>query len=60
MQELEPTWNRSMRVWWLILWRGAAGLFGLIVGAIAGFIIGMLKGSVQTITVVSGSLGYSY
>jgi hypothetical protein len=25
MQELEATWNRSMRVWWLLLWRGIVG-----------------------------------
>lgn len=61
MQELDLTWGRSMRVWWLMVWRGAVGglVFGVIVGAITGFVIAMLQGSIQTITVVSATLGYT-
>jgi hypothetical protein len=60
MQELDLTWGRSMRVWWLMVWRGAVGgiVFGVIVGAITGFVIAILQGSIQTITAVSATLGY--
>ena len=60
MQELEFTWGRSMRVWWLMIWRGAVGgvVFGVVVGAITGVVIGTLEGSIQTITIVSAALGY--
>ena len=40
MQELDLTAQRLISVWWLCLWRGMLG--GLLVGAIAGFIGGVL------------------
>jgi hypothetical protein len=40
MGEVELTWNRSMRVWWLFVWRTMIGgfFFGFVVGFIAGFL----------------------
>ena len=59
MEELEPTWGRAFRVWWLIVWRSLLGavVFGAIVGGIFGFVIGILKLPVEIITVVSPILG---
>src|SRR5580704_7615725 len=59
MQELEATWNRSMRVWWLLLWRGIVGgfVFGAIIGAIAGGAAALLGGSVQDVVLFNSVLG---
>ena len=35
MQELEPTWQRTLSVWWLILWRGIVGSVLLSIAIIA-------------------------
>ena len=35
MQELEPTWQRALSVWWLILWRGTVGSVLLSIAIIA-------------------------
>ena len=35
MQELEPTWQRAMSVWWLILWRGLVGSLALSIAIVA-------------------------
>ena len=35
MQELEPTWQRALSVWWLILWRGIVGSVLLSIAIIA-------------------------
>jgi len=40
MQELEPTWQHTLSVWWLIIWRGFAG--GMPLAGLAGFIIGFV------------------
>jgi hypothetical protein len=40
VQELDVTWRRVASVWWLVFWRGAVG--GLLLGAVAGFIVGMV------------------
>jgi len=40
MQEVELNWERSLKVWWSLVWRGV--LFGFIAGFIAGFIVGFL------------------
>ena len=40
MQELEATWSRAVRVWWLIIWRGVIG--AAILGGVIGFIIGFV------------------
>lgn len=37
MPELEPTWQRSIRVWWLILWRTFVG--AVIVGAMFAIVV---------------------
>jgi len=51
MQELEPTWQRTFIVWWLIVWRGAAGaaLSMAFVGAIFGFVAGITGVSMESI-----------
>lgn len=38
LQELEPTWQRAISVWWLTFWRGIIG--GAIIDFGVGFIIG--------------------
>ena len=35
MQELEPTWQRALSVWWFILWRGIVGSVLLSIAIIA-------------------------
>ena len=59
MQELEASWSRALRVWWLIMWRGSLG--GLVFGAIAGFVLGFfgaLAGmSLEMIQLASAILG---
>jgi hypothetical protein len=42
MQELEMTWERVMRVWWLIAWRGLLG--GWILAVALAFLIGEAGG----------------
>jgi len=51
MQELEPTWQRTLIVWWLIVWRGVAGaaLSMAFVGAIFGFVAGITGVSMESI-----------
>jgi hypothetical protein len=59
MKELELTWPRVLRVWWLFMWRAVLG--GFVFGGIAGFVLGffgVLAGmSLETIQLVSGALG---
>ncbi len=40
MQELEPTWPRVVRVWWLISWRSMVG--AMLLGEAAGFVLGIV------------------
>jgi hypothetical protein len=40
MQELEITWPRILRIWWLMVWRGLIG--GVVLGFIIGFVIGFI------------------
>ena len=40
MREVELNWERAIKVWWSLFWRGV--LFGGIAGFIAGFIVGFL------------------
>jgi hypothetical protein len=40
MQELEATWGRILRVWWLIFWRGIVG--GAVLGGVGGIIAGVV------------------
>jgi len=60
MQELEPTWQRALSVWWLIAWR--AGLGSLAMGAAAGFILGFIGAIVgvprDVSSVGAGLLGF--
>jgi hypothetical protein len=57
MEELEPTWNRVLAVWWLIFWRSLVGsvVIGAIVGFIFGFVAAML-GISQTVIQQGASL----
>ena len=59
MQELEPTWARTMSVWWLISWRGMVGavLTALVVGVVLGFGGERLGVDEATITNATGILG---
>jgi hypothetical protein len=59
MQELEPTWGRALRVWWLIFWRGVVGgaLLGGLVGGIFGFAVAILKLPPEVIVTYSPLLG---
>ena len=50
MQELEATWGRAARVWWLIMWRGVLG--GVLLGAAVGVIVGII-----TVAVILGTHG---
>jgi hypothetical protein len=40
MQELELTWNRTMRMWWLLVWRMVVGgaILGLFAGALGALV----------------------
>ena len=40
MQELEATWGRVLRVWWLIVWRSILG--AIVIGGVAGGILGFV------------------
>ena len=42
MQELEITWERIMRMWWLIAWRGLLG--GWILAVVLAFLVGEAGG----------------
>jgi hypothetical protein len=59
MQELEPTWGRTIAVWWLIFWRGLLGsmLLGGVIGFIFGFVAAMSGMSPQQIATISPFLG---
>ena len=45
MNEAELTWNRSMRVWWLIVWRFMVG--GAVLGAIVGVVLDLVIAQFQ-------------
>ena len=59
MQELELTWNRTMRMWWLVFWRSlvGAGILGFVGGFVAGVVLAV-GGYPQYIPLVSIILGY--
>jgi hypothetical protein len=38
MQELEITWERVVRVWWLLVWRGLVG--GWLIAIVLAYILG--------------------
>ena len=61
MQELDVTWNRLIRIWWLFFWRGAVG--GFAFGFVAGFIIGLIAGvlglgPMEKVRLFAGIAGY--
>lgn len=59
MQELELTWQRTLSIWWLIVWRGLVGsiLLGGLVGFIVAFVGGMMHLPTDTMTLASQILG---
>ncbi len=42
MEKIEVTWGNTLRVWWSYFWRFS--LFSLILGAVLGFIGGVVVG----------------
>jgi hypothetical protein len=60
MQELEKSWGRVARVWWLVVWR--AGLGGILMAGAFGFVAGGVMGAadvpLETITLVTSVCGF--
>lgn len=59
MQELELTWNRTMRMWWLLFWRALVG--AVILGFVLGFVVGVILAIVgypQYIILISSIVSY--
>lgn len=44
MEELDTTWDRLLKVWWLFTWRGVvmAAVAGFLAGVVAGVIVGLI------------------
>lgn len=40
METLELTWERVVKVWWSLVWRGT--VFGMLGGFVIGFVIGLV------------------
>lgn len=40
----EMTWRQVFRVWWLLAWRGLAGL--IVIGGIVGYVVGLALNSI--------------
>ena len=59
MQELGLTWNRTMRMWWLLAWRMVVGgaIFGALAGAL-GALISIFTDLLEYADVFGGILGY--
>ena len=58
MQELEITGRRVLSIWWLLTWRGTAGI--LLIAAIAGVVIVVVGGTLglrEYATVAAHSVG---
>ena len=61
MQQLEVTWGRVLRVWWLIFWRSTLGatVFGAIIGFVFGFVVaftGLPRGLITTVSPILGAI----
>jgi hypothetical protein len=60
MQELEVNWERAMRVWWLIAWRGLLG--GWILAVALAFVLGEIGGRLDldfpTVALVATALSW--
>jgi hypothetical protein len=58
MQELEPTWKRTLSVWWLITWRGFVGflLLGLAIAVLVDSLATLIGGRSETLSVL-GAIG---
>ena len=54
MPELDITWGRVIRVWWLIAWRGVLGAF--LFGASFGFIVGVVGAVTRTTGPVTAAI----
>ena len=57
--ELEPTFERTFSIWWLLAWRGmiCGGLMGALLGVVIGVVWYALHWSPQNLQVVSGIVG---
>jgi len=44
MQELELTWSRVLKIWWLLIWRGQ--LIAILIGFLLGFVWGFVVSSI--------------
>jgi hypothetical protein len=44
MQELELTWSRVLKIWWLLIWRGQ--LIAILIGFLLGFVWGVVVSSI--------------
>ncbi len=60
-KELEPTFKRTLSVWWLLAWRGT--LVGALMGGALGFVIGLMwfalswsPAHLQTVTAILGGI----
>ncbi|MGY8990882.1 MAG: hypothetical protein ACKVHL_04775 [Rhodospirillales bacterium] len=57
----EMTWQQVFRVWWLLAWRGIAGL--ILIGGAVGYVVGLglnsIGASQETIKVMSTLVGIS-
>ena len=54
MQELEPTWKRTLSVWWLITWRGFVGflLLGLAIAVLVDSLATLIGGRSEILSVI--------
>ena len=59
MQELKPTWPRTISVWWLIIWRSILGaaILGSVAGLILGIVAAIVGASPTTIAAAGGFIG---
>jgi hypothetical protein len=57
--EREPTFERTLSIWWLLAWRGTicGALMGELLGAVIGVVWYALHGSPQNLQMVSSIAG---
>ena len=57
----QMTWQQVLRVWWLLAWRGLAGL--IVIGGTVGYVVGLALNSIgasqDTVKVISTLIGLS-
>ncbi|HKI61917.1 MAG TPA: hypothetical protein VKA31_06450, partial [Mariprofundaceae bacterium] len=55
VKEIEITWGRALKIWWSLVWRGV--LFGMLGGAVVGFVVGALGVSPKDTTLIGMIIG---